>query len=172
MTLGSGTEFASMRKTMGFLLRTAGLAVATSFKRSSNKRIAGEIFRKWSASQGSLFDLMSDDAVIVIPGTAPHCGTFSKADFVRDVATPFMARFRTPPTPRARKIWSDGDEVAVLADATGITHDGKPYANSYVFILRMRGGRIVRATEFLDMAAFNAVWDNVEPLATEPSNRS
>ncbi len=148
---------------MILLLGTTGLAVAASVARSSNRRAVREVFRKWNASQGSLFDLMSDDAVIVIPGIAPHCGTFSKADFVRDVATPFMARFKTPPTPQPRKIWSDGDDVAVLADAKGTTRDGKPYSNSYVFVLQMRGGRIVRATEFLDMAAFNAVWDGVQP---------
>lgn len=150
---------------MILLLGAAGLAVATRVAKSPNRRAVREVFRKWNASQGSLFDLMSDDAVIVIPGIAPHCGTFSKADFVSDVATPFMARFSTPPTPRARKIWSDGDDVAVLADAKGTTRDGKPYSNSYVFVLKMRGGRIVRATEFLDMAAFNAVWDGVEPSA-------
>ncbi len=85
---------------------------------------------------------------------------------MKDVATPFMARFSRTPNPRARRIWSDGDDVAVLADAVGTTRDGRPYTNNYVFVLKMRGGLIVQATEFLDMAAFNEVWDRVEPAPT------
>ncbi len=145
------------------LLGAAGVAVAAGVARSSNLRAVRAAFRKWGAGEGSLFDLMADDAMVVIPGTAPHCGTFSKGVFARDVAAPFMARFSRPPAPRASRIWSDGDDVAVLAEAEGTRRDGKPYANSYVFVLRMRGGRVVRATEFLDMTAFNDVWDNVEP---------
>ncbi len=143
-----------------------GVAVATRFARIHHLRAVREIFRKWTAGRGSLFDLMTDDALIVIPGTAAHCGSFPKSVFLKDVATPFMARFNKPPTPRALKIWSDGNDVAVLAEAEGTTRDGKPYANNYVFILQMRGGRITKATEFLDMAAFNDVWDRVEPASS------
>lgn len=151
---------------MLFLLGAAGGAAATGFARSYNLRTVRETFHKWSAGKGSLNDLMAENAVIVIPGTAPHCGTFSKSVFVRDVATPFMARFSRPPAPQARKIWSQGDDVVVLAEAEGTRRDGKPYANSYVFVLNLRRGRVVRATEFLDMAAFNDVWDQVDPAPT------
>ncbi len=140
-----------------------GIAVAAGFARGSNSRTVSRAFNEWSAGNGSLSDLMTDDAFIVIPGTAPHCGTFSKSAFAKDVATPFMARFDKPPRPRALKIWSAGNDVVVLADAEGTTRDGRPYANNYVFVLTMRGGRIAQATEFLDMAAFNDVWDSVEP---------
>ena len=68
-----------------------------------------------------------------------------------------------PPAPRLRTLWARGDTVAVMADATGVTRDGQPYANAYVFAFEMTGSRVKRVTEFLDMAAFNAVWDRVEP---------
>lgn len=146
-----------------FLLGAVGGAAATGLVRSHNLRTVREAFRKWGTGEGSLNDLMAEDAVIVIPGTAPHCGTFSKSVFVRDVATPFMTRFSRPPAPQARKIWSQGGEVVVLAEAEGTRRDGKQYANRYVFVLKLRRGRVVRVTEFLDMAAFNDVWDQVEP---------
>ena len=148
---------------MLFLLGAAGGAVATGAARSHNLRTVRQTFRKWRTGESSLNDLMAEDAVVEIPGIAPHCGTFSKSIFVRDVATPFMARFSRPPVPQARKIWSQDDDVVVLADAQGIRRDGKSYANRYVFILKLRQGRVVRAIEFLDMAAFNEVWDQVEP---------
>ena len=50
-----------------------------------------------------------------------------------------------------------------MADATGTTRDGQSYANAYIFAFEMAGARAKRVTEFLDMAAFSAVWDRVEP---------
>ena len=130
--------------------------------------IVREAFSNWSAGNGSVLDLMPPDGIVVIPGIAPHCGTFSKRQFVSDVATPFMACFSKPPVPRPSKIWVDGGDVVVLADAEGTTIDGKPYANSYVFVLEFQNDFLTKATEFLDMAAFNIVWDRVKPaLLTE-----
>ena len=153
-----------LTKPMLFLLGATGGAVAAGVSRSSNVRAVQRTFRKWAAGEGSLEDLMAEDAVIVIPGTAPHCGTFSRTAFARDVAGPFIARFSLPPAPRARMVWADRNDVVVLADSEGTRRDGKAYMNSYVFVLNMRRGRVVRATEFLDMAAFNEVWDQVVPM--------
>ena len=147
---------------MLFLLGAAGAIAATGLLPSYNLQIVRETFRKWGTGEGSFNELLAEDAVVEIPGIAAHCGIFSKSVFVREVATPFIARFSKPPLPQARKIWSEGRDVVVLADAEGIRRDGKPYANSYVFVLNMRRGRVVRAVEFLDMAAFNEVWDQVE----------
>ncbi len=128
-------------------------------------QIVREAFSNWSAGNGSILDLMPPDGTVVIPGIAPHCGTFSKKQFVTEVAVPFMQRFSQPPRPRPIKMWEEGSDVVVLADAEGTTIDGKPYTNRYVFVLEFQDNRLMKATEFLDMAAFNAVWDSVEPAS-------
>ena len=128
-----------------------------------NRRIVEEAFDNWSRGQGTILDLMGDDGTIVIPGIAPHCGEMSKREFVANVATPFMNRFSIPPVPRPSKIMADGESVIVVAHAEGTTLDGKAYRNDYVFVLEFEEGRLMTATEFLDMVAFNAVWNNVPP---------
>ncbi len=128
-----------------------------------NRQIVEEAFDRWSKGQGSILDLIDDDGIIVIPGTVPHCGAVCKRDFAANVATPFMSRFSKPPVPRPSTIMADGDEVIVIADAEGTTLDGKAYRNNYVFLLTFRESRLVKATEFLDLAAFNVVWDSVLP---------
>ncbi len=138
---------------------------ASETKSTFHLRIVREAFSKRSTEAGSILDLMPADGIVVIPGTVPHCGAFSKSQFVIEVATPFLARFSKPPVPRPRKIWADGDDVAVVADAEGTMLNGRPYANSYVFILELRDGLLMKATEFLDMSAFNAVWDSVDPAS-------
>ncbi len=167
---GTATSVSRMTNLL-FLMAGAIAAVLPSVVRPHNCRIVEDSFRKWGAGRGSLFDLMVDDAEIVIPGIAPHCGSFSKGVFLKEIATPFMACFSKPPVPTPTRIWSQGEDVAVLAEAAGTRRDGKPYSNRYVFILQMRRGRVVKATEFLDMACFNDVWDNVEPASAEPKAR-
>ena len=106
---------------------------------------------------------MDDCAQIVIRGTTVHSGAYRKDAFLAEVAGPFVARFSTPPAPRLVALWSDGPTVVVQAEACGTTLDGASYANAYVFIFGFAHGRVVRVTEFLDMAAFEAVWERVEP---------
>lgn len=128
-----------------------------------NRRMVEEAFDRWIEGQGSILDLMGDDGMVVIPGTAPHCVAMRKQEFVANIATPFMSRFSIPPVPRPSKIMADGNDVIVIADAEGTTLNGKAYRNNYVFVLEFHESRLTKATEFLDMVAFNVVWDSVTP---------
>lgn len=119
-------------------------------------------FAAWSTGTGSIYDLMDAGTEIVLPGTSPNCGAFRKDAFLRDIAVPFVARFAEPPVPQLRDLWSNARGVVATADATATTRDGRPYANAYVFIFEFSGTRVARVTEFLDMAAFEAVWNGVE----------
>lgn len=137
-------------------------AIGGAFWRRAAPGIAvRQAFAQWRDGSGSIYDLMDDDTLIIIPGTAPHCGTFRKADFLRDTAVPFVARFTEPPVPQLRALWSGVDGIVVRADATGLTRHGRRYSNDYIFVFEMAGGRVTRVTEFLDMTAFNAVWNQV-----------
>ncbi|TPG25571.1 SRPBCC family protein [Mycolicibacterium hodleri] len=122
-----------------------------------------DAFQAWGAGTGSPYDLMDVDTEIVLAGSSAHCGTYRKDTFLREVAEPFTARFATPPVPRLRRLWTADDTVAVWADAAGTTLDHQPYANSYVFVFELSARGITRVTEFLDMAAFEEVWDCVAP---------
>lgn len=128
-----------------------------------NRQIVEQTFSRWRLGQGSILDLMDDEGIVVIPGTAAHCGSIRKQQFLAEVAQPFMSRFRKPPVPIPTLILAAGDNVMVVADAEGTTLDEQPYRNNYVFVLEFRAGKLVKATEFLDMLAFNVVWDTVEP---------
>ncbi len=128
-----------------------------------NQQIVEEAFEKWSRGQGSILDLMEDDGIVLVPGTAAHCGSLTKRDFVATVAKPFMSRFSKPPVPRPSLVLADGDNVVVVAEAEGTTLDGNGYRNEYIFLLEFRDGLLIKATEFLDMLAFNVVWNSVVP---------
>lgn len=100
---------------------------------------------------------MDDDAEVVLADTAAQAGTYRKDVFMRDVAVPLMARF----TPTLRKLRASGSTAVAQADAVG--HARSP-AQCAELRLRVRTsrGRIARVTEYLDMAAFEAIWTSID----------
>ena len=58
---------------------------------------------------------------------------------------------------------AEGDTVVAHFDAQGTARDGKPYVNSYAWILTLKDGRIVRAHAFFDAHAFDDFWTRVRP---------
>jgi ketosteroid isomerase-like protein len=50
-----------------------------------------------------------------------------------------------------------------LLDASGTARDGVGYRNTYMWLMDMRDGRIVRVQALLDSVAFNELWHRVAP---------
>ena len=63
-----------------------------------------------------------------------------------------MAAVQEIPYEKAEEIIAEGDRVVVLARGEVKTVRGEDYNNSYCFVLRMRGGRIVEVREYCDTA--------------------
>ena len=130
---------------------------------SSDRAIVEKAFADWQAGRGSFYDLITEDGVVTIAGQSPRSGTFSKAEFLELRARPFAARFSTPIVPTRWTVWAVDDQVFVRWDSKAIACDGKSYANSYAYFITMRDGRATALTMFLDMGAFDDVWNRCQP---------
>jgi ketosteroid isomerase-like protein len=53
--------------------------------------------------------------------------------------------------------------VVVIWDGRGVANDGKPYENSYAWVMRMSHGKVVDGTAFYDSISFNDLWSRVQP---------
>ena len=124
-----------------------------------NERIVSQAFARWAAGGTGFFEeVLSPDIVWTIEGSGPSAGVFrGRQVFLDRAVTPFASRLSTPLRPTVRDILSKGDKVVVHWDGEGTARDGRPYRNSYVWIFRMRGGRAVEATAFLDLAPYDDV---------------
>ena len=121
-------------------------------------------FASWAAGTGGPYDLLADDVVWTITGRSIASKTYrGREAFLNEVIHPFNARMSTGLKPTIRNIYSDGDTVIVFFDASGVARDGKPYANTYAWFLKMRDGNIVEANAFFDSIAFNDLWTRVQP---------
>jgi uncharacterized protein len=132
-----------------------------------NRAAIAAALQAWADGTWSPYDLLAPDARWTIAGNSLASRTYeSKEAFLRDVIRPFNARMAERLIPTVHRIYADGDTVVAHFDARGTARDGKPYVNSYAWILRMRGGQIIEAHAFFDAHAFDDLWTRVEPAAS------
>ncbi|MGF7147458.1 hypothetical protein FHS96_001067 [Sphingomonas zeicaulis] len=134
-------------------------ATARPAPSARNRQIVTAAFDRWAAGTGNIFEeLLSPDAVWTIKGSGPSAGRFEGRDaFVARAVRPFVSRLSAPVRPVTRHIWADRDHVIANWEGEGVARDGAPYRNSYVWILRMRDGKAVEVTAYLDLAPYDDV---------------
>src|SRR3954465_5215558 len=116
----------------------------------SNRRTIRAAFEAWQAGTGAIADVFADDLVWRIEGHSLASREYgSRQAFVDEVLAPFAARF-APGQPlrpvRLRSGHGGGAGGVVVWDGGGVANDGKPYANSYAWIMEMRDGKVVDGT--------------------------
>ena len=133
----------------------------------TNRRIVRRAFDAWRDGTGTITDLFAPDMVWRIEGRSLASKEYGDGQqFVDEVLAPFAARFPASAPFRPvtiRSVHADSDTVVVVWDGRGIANDGVPYENSYVWIMRMRDGRVVDGTAFFDSIAFDELWTRVRP---------
>ncbi|HEY0598259.1 nuclear transport factor 2 family protein [Sphingopyxis sp.] len=152
---------------IGLALAAVTMATkAAANEADTNRATIAKAMDAWAAGTGGPYDLLADDAVWTIAGNSLGSKTYpSKEAFMREVIRPFNARMQTRLIPSVHRLYADGDTVVAHFDAKGTARDGKPYLNSYAWILTLKDGRIVRAYAFFDAKAFDDFWTRVSPLA-------
>jgi uncharacterized protein len=133
----------------------------------TNRETVRRAFEAWQAGTSPISDLFAPEMVWRIEGHSVASREYaSKQEFVDEVLAPFGARFsageRFRPV-RIRSIHADGDTVVVLWDGHGVANDGRPYDNSYAWIMELRDGEVVDGTAFYDSISFNDLWSRVTP---------
>jgi ketosteroid isomerase-like protein len=152
-------------KTVGLAFAALALTTkASAGEAEANRAAIAKAMDAWAAGTGGPYDLLADDAVWTISGNSLASRTYpSKEVFMSEVIRPFNARMRARLIPNVHNIYADGDTVVAHFDAQGTARDGKPYVNSYAWILTLKDGRIVRAFAFFDAHAFDDFWTRVAP---------
>lgn len=117
-----------------------------------NKAILTRIFDALAEGDGRPFvAAMADDFTWIMEGTTAWSGTFrGKAEVQAKVLAPLFAQFATPYVNRAERMIAEGDSVVVLCRGEVVTRSGKPYNNSYCYVIRMRDGEMVELREYFD----------------------
>jgi len=140
---------------------------------ADNKSIVAAIYAAMAEGDGRPFNAaMAEDFTWILEGTGAWSRTWRGRETVRrELLKPLFAQFATPYRCRAERIIAEGDSVVVLARGEVTTTTGKPYNNSYCFVIRMQGGEMVELREYLDTELVAEALDP-PPAPAEPAPRA
>jgi ketosteroid isomerase-like protein len=139
--------------------------MSTSADTEANRDTVRVAFTAWQSGTAPITDLFAPELVRRIEGHSVASREYvDRQTFIDEVLIPFGARFANgerfrPVTIRA--IIADGDTVVVVWDGRGVANDGRPYANSYGWIMRLADGRVIHSIAFYDSISFNDLWSRV-----------
>lgn len=129
---------------------------------ATNKSAVDDTFTAWSDGDGNaFFRLLADDVRWTVIGTTAISGTFNtRQEFLDQAAGKIRAVLAKPLVPRLISLLADGDLVSVQWEATSETNSGKPYRQTYSWVVRFDGDKIVEGTAYLDTELLTAVLDD------------
>lgn len=119
-----------------------------------HKRIVASFFAAGNrGDMDTCLGLLADDIRWTNIGSTRFSGTFAgKQSVLEDLLGPLFSRLRDGIATEIEDLVAEGDLVVALSRGTAETVDGKPYNNRYCQVMRLRNGRIVAVTEFMDTA--------------------
>jgi len=112
-----------------------------------------------SGNRKPLFDLVADDVRWTVIGSTPISGTFeSKQTFLNEAVGKLTEKLAGPLVPRLIDVAADGDKVFVQWEGSATSVSGRPYEQTYCWVLRFEDGKIVETTAYLDTELVSAIF--------------
>ncbi|RXF67334.1 nuclear transport factor 2 family protein [Arcticibacter tournemirensis] len=108
-------------------------------------------FELWKSGKGNFFDLLAEDVTWEVSGRSPVSGIYkSKKDFLDRAVNPITRQLKTRIIPVLISLSSDVRFVWLHFKGKATARNGGAYENTYVWKMRLKEGKIIRATAFLD----------------------
>ena len=129
-----------------------------------NREIVRHAFDEWAQGGDQFFNILAPDATWTIMGSGPNARTYyGRQAYIDGSIKPLMERLSGPVVPHIRKLWTDEDHVIVRWDQDTTASDGKQYRNSYAWFFKMKDGKAIEVTAFLDLPAYDTLLARVKP---------
>jgi ketosteroid isomerase-like protein len=96
-------------------------------------------------------DLIADDIVWTNIGTTSLSGRFEGKQELQDkLLGPLFGGLKAGINMHVHNLVAEGDYVVAQTSGTAETLDGRPYNNSYCWVIRLRDGRFAEVNEYMD----------------------
>lgn len=127
---------------------------------AENKKLVQDAFAAWAQGDGmAFFNLLADNATWTVLGSCPISGTYvGRQQLIENALKPQRAKLAGPPTPTVINLIAEGDTVVIQWTGKGTTTDGRPYNNSYCYVVQIENGKIIHGTAYLDTALVRSIW--------------
>lgn len=127
-----------------------------------NRQAIRTAFESWEQGDSRpFFGLVSDEVRWTVIGSTPISGTFnSKSAFMEGAAGKLTAKFAGPVMAQIVDVCAEGDKVFLQWEGSSSTTDGRPYEQTYCWVLTMSEGEIVEAFAYLDTGLVSSVMES------------
>jgi len=125
-----------------------------------NRRQVADAFRHWEQGDSRpFFGLVADDVRWTVIGSTPVSGTYtSKAAFLEGAVGPLTGRLDGPLRATVTAVLADGDHVVLQWEGTAASRAGRPYDQTYCWVMRFGAGTIREVTAYLDTDLVSALF--------------
>jgi ketosteroid isomerase-like protein len=129
---------------------------------TENKRIIAEAFAAWEhGDYEPFFKVVADGVRWTVIGSTPISGTFEgKQAFLEGAVVPLHDRLAGPIQATVLNIFGDGDQVILQWRGESAGRNGRPYHQTYCWVMRLAGGLVVEVTAYLDTGLVAAMYDD------------
>lgn len=119
---------------------------------SENKQLMQNIFAALAEGNSRpLVEALTEDFSWTVIGRNPWSRTYhGKQTVLTELLAPLSARIEGRVKLMAHRFIAEDDFVVVEARGNNTTKSGKPYNNTYCFVIRMTEGKMREITEYMD----------------------
>ena len=127
---------------------------------AENKKLIEDTFAAWGRGDGSaFFNILDDNVRWTVIGSSPVSRTYtSKQGFLEGAAKPLNAKLAGPIQPTVRNIIAEGDQVVLQWEGKATSKSGKPYHNSYCWVMRIADGKVTEGMAYIDTELVSELW--------------
>ena len=126
----------------------------------ANKKIVQQFYE--AGNRGDMetcFELIADDIEWTNMGNTVLSGTYcGKTELMEKLLGPLFGELKQGIHMQVHRLVAEGDYVVAQTSGTAETLDGKPYNNSYCWIIKVQNGKFVEVTEYLDSELVTSVF--------------
>jgi ketosteroid isomerase-like protein len=125
----------------------------------ANRELVRSAFAAWEQGDTRpFFAIVSDDVRWTVIGSTAISGTFNgKRAFFDGAADVLFERLAEPIVAKVRDVLADGDHVVLTWEGTSRGRNGRPYEQTYCWVMRLAGGKVVEVTAYLDTELVSAM---------------
>lgn len=136
---------------------------ASTDQQQRNAEVVRDAFALGVGGEDSFYSILADDVQWTVARAVDPTTYTSRSQFLQEGAGPILTRLNGPIHAEVRELITEDDVVVAIWDGTATARDGRPYANSYAWVMTMRDERVVRVTAYLDLVALNELLETVQP---------
>lgn len=127
-----------------------------------NKQIVQKIFAELAEGNSRpLVESMAEDSCWTVTGNNRWSGTYKgKEAVLNDLLGQLRSRIEGRIKTIAHRFIAEDDYVVVEARGNNTTKDGRPYNNSYCFVIRLADGKLQEITEYMDTELVTSILGN------------